>query len=721
MNPHANGRHRRAETLSAGAFGDFAAPVGVVPPDSAAERRPGRGFGRRLRPRTVRAKVVSLLAMPVVALMTLWALATVTVVGDVLTVKQVAAIETRVRTPIDQTVAALQVERAAAVRFLNSPTSPATALAPQRSTTDTAVAAVRTGFDAARVEAAAIPKVQSGVSLLTADLDGLPALRDRVAARQIPAIDAYDAYTGAIGDARAVDATLVGVRSENTASGGTTAGAVLGLLAIVVSLLISVRIGRGLVGELVGLRNSALDLAGRRLPRAIARLRAGAEVDLAAEAPAADGLGYGDDEVGQVAEALAVVQRAALEAAVERAEVVSGVAGVFLNLARRSQTLVHRQLALLEAMERRIDDPGELEDLFRLDHLATRMRRHAEGLIILSGSPPGRGWRRPVPLMDVVRAASAEVEDFARVDVRRMPEVSVVGGAVADLTHLLAELVENATAFSPPHSRVVVRGQEEDGVGCVIEVEDRGLGMGRPALADANRRIADARPDDLFESDRLGLYVVSRLARRHGVEVVLRASAAEPGGTVAVVVLPVAVLAASDEGGSAFPPNQGAEPLATANGFRTATATGAAADVDVGISISTGTGTGTETGVGPRSRIPTGADPGSDIRGSAGAVIADHPIDAGIEADADIDTGIDTAVGHSIPSQHSAVGENGLPRRIRQASLAAQLRDRSHATQASDSSEAAAPLRSPDTVRATMSALQQGWTRGRGADPKENA
>ncbi|RKT11652.1 signal transduction histidine kinase [Streptomyces sp. 1114.5] len=313
--------------------------------------------------------------------------------------------------------------------------------------------------------------------------------------------------------------------------------ALLGLLGVAASLVISVRIGRGLVAELIGLHDSALEPAGRQLPDTMRKVRAGAEVDIEAEVPRpVDGA----DEIGQVHRALGTVQRAAVTAAVERAEVLSGVSGVFVNLARRSQVLVHRQLTLLDAMERRTEDPSELADLFRLDHLTTRMRRHAEGLIILSGAAPGRAWRRPVPLLDVVRSAVSEVEEYTRVEVHPLPRTSVAGHAVADLAHLLAELVENATGFSPPHTRVHVRG-ERVGSGYVLEIEDRGLGMGPEALAAANHRISDAEQTDLLDSDRLGLFMVSRLARRQDVRVSLVTSAY--GGTTAVVLLPTSLLA----------------------------------------------------------------------------------------------------------------------------------------------------------------------------------
>src|SRR5262249_42198873 len=152
--------------------------------------------------------------------------------------------------------------------------------------------------------------------------------------------------------------------------------------------------------------------------------------------------------------AFAAVRRTAMESAVQEAQLRRGVNGVFLNIARRSQTLLHRQLALLDAMERRAADPEELEDLFRVDHLATRMRRHAEDLVILAGATPGRAWRSPVPVIDVVRGAASEVEDFARVSFLNVPEAALVGRAVADVIHLLAELLENATSLSPPHTTV---------------------------------------------------------------------------------------------------------------------------------------------------------------------------------------------------------------------------------------------------------------------------
>ncbi|WP_417774523.1 ATP-binding protein [Streptacidiphilus monticola] len=469
------------------------------------------------------------------------------------------------------------------------------------------------------------------------------------------------------------------------------AAVLFGLLAVVVSLVISVRIGRGLVGELLGLRNSALDLAGSRLPAAMRRLRAGEEIDIDAEAPVVEA---GEDEIGQVGEALNSVQRAALQAAVERAEVLSGVSGVFVNLARRSQVLVHRQLTLLDQMERRTEDPAELEDLFRLDHLTTRMRRHAEGLIILSGAAPGRAWRKPVPLLDVVRSAVAEVEDYARVEVRRLPRVAVVGAAVADLTHLIAELVENATAFSPPHTRVLVTG-EQVGTGYAIEIEDRGLGMGKEAIAEANRRIADAQQADLFDSDRLGLFVVSRLARRHDVKVSLRTSAYR--GTTAVLLLPNAVL---DTGRGALPATAaegpGAESVDASFGphFR---AQFAAQEV-------------------PLPPVPVGAAPVAVPTSPPAFVAVAEPEPRVRTLRTEPQQPEPPAAEPPRPATplHPAPAGAGeeLPRRVRQASLAVQLRDVPEI--GADQPPGGAAERSPEQVRATMTALAEGWARGRG-------
>ncbi|MER5304490.1 nitrate- and nitrite sensing domain-containing protein [Streptomyces lasiicapitis] len=323
---------------------------------------------------------------------------------------------------------------------------------------------------------------------------------------------------------------------------------VLGLLAVLFSIFLSVRVGRSLIRDLRRLRLEAHEASGVRLPGLLRRLASGEQVDVETEAPR---LTYDKDEIGQVGQAMNTLQRAAVEATVKQADLRRGVSEVFVNLARRSQVLLHKQLTLLDTMERRTEDTDELADLFRLDHLTTRMRRHAEGLVILSGAAPSRQWRKPVQLMDVVRAAVAEVEDYERIEVRRLPRIAVTGPAVADLTHLLAELLENATVFSPPHTAVQVLG-EHVANGFTLEIHDRGLGMASEALLDANLRLAETPEFELSDTDRLGLFVVSRLAQRQRVRVSLQPS--PYGGTTAVVFIPESLLTddVPDTGGVGF-------------------------------------------------------------------------------------------------------------------------------------------------------------------------
>jgi signal transduction histidine kinase len=323
--------------------------------------------------------------------------------------------------------------------------------------------------------------------------------------------------------------------------------AIIGLAAIIFSIIFSILVGRALISQLKGLRLSALELANDRLPSVIRRLRDGENVDVAAETPALEAGAApppkSSDEIDQVQEAFNIVQRTAIEAAVDEANLRRGVSDVFRNLARRSQVLLHRQLRLLDGMERRASEPEELEDLFRIDHLTTRMRRHAEGLIILSGEPAGRTWRHPVPLMDVLRAAVAEVEDYTRIRVEARTRAALSGTAVADVIHLIAELAENATVFSPPNTPVKISG-DIVGRGFAVEIEDRGLGITEERLAEINKNLADPPAFDLSGSDRLGLFIAGRLARRHDIKITLRPSVY--GGTSAIVIIPMALVVDED-------------------------------------------------------------------------------------------------------------------------------------------------------------------------------
>ncbi|MER5472891.1 nitrate- and nitrite sensing domain-containing protein [Streptomyces sp. NPDC002685] len=329
---------------------------------------------------------------------------------------------------------------------------------------------------------------------------------------------------------------------------------VLGLAAVGLSLWFAVRGARRISRRLESLRDAADLLTNRQLPHVMERLGAGEEVDAAAEAPPLADAEAVDDEIGQVGRSFNTARLAAVEAAVKQATLRRGLFAVLLNIARRNQALVHRQLKLVDTLERRTDDPDVLDDLFRIDHLTTRMRRHAESLIILSGSAPGRRWRRPVPVAEVVSSAVSEIEQYARVVVPPMPEVGVAADAVADVVHLIAELVENATVFSPPHTQVTLRTGRAGG-GFVLEIDDRGLGLAPEQIEEAHRTLTTPDDFDPTRHDRLGLYVVGRLAARHGITVTLCRS--PYGGTTAVVLLPEAVLAPVESARTAM----GADPV----------------------------------------------------------------------------------------------------------------------------------------------------------------
>jgi signal transduction histidine kinase len=774
-----------------------------------------------MRPRTVRAKIVCLLMVPVVSLLALWAYATVSTAQDVARLRQLQRVDSAVRSPVAVAVAALQAERSAAVRYATDPgAEPSGDLKKLAADTDRAVARLRLGDTSTVADGEELPAgVAQRLETFVTGAERLRSLRADVLAHRAGWDETYGQYTRTISTAFAVGGALTGIQdaalgsdarvllefsraaeslsqedvvlagarldgrldgerlrlftgavdtrrtltdsatadlrgSERTAwrnladtgaytvvgtvedkvlaadSGTraiasapestwnnaharvrdgmraieadagsgvadradpfargllTPAGAavLLGLAAVIASLVISVRIGRGLVVELVSLRNDALAIARHKLPEAMRRLRAGEDIDVRAEAPPGPAA---EDETGQVAEALGTVHRAALRAAVERAELASGISGVFVNLARRSQVLVHRQLSLLDSMERRSEDPNELSDLFRLDHLTTRMRRHAESLIILSGAAPGRAWRMPVSLTNVVRAAVSEVEDYARVEVRQLPEASVLGTAVADLTHLLAEIVENAAQFSPPHTRVRVTG-EPVGNGYAVEIEDRGLGMGPETLAEANRRIEQSEALDLFDSDRLGLFVVSRLAARHGIKVHLRTS--PYGGTTAVVLLPTALL----HGGAA----ERSPRAAVHDGQRAVEREYA--------------------------RVPSPPPQQESVPAPADRpALASPPRASAESANGTPPPGVTTLRLHR-PPEDTEGPEDGddLPRRVRQANLAPQLREQPAADRERAHAAPRDEHRSPEVVRDRMAAYREGWTRGGGRQPGRGA
>ena len=516
----------------------------------------------------------------------------------------------------------------------------------------------------------------------------------------------------------------------------------LGLLAVVGSIFLIVWFGRKVTRDMTGLNDSVRGMADERLPRVVERLRRGEDVDVAAESPAPPVSTI--TEVSRIAGSFATVQAAAVTAAVDQARLRKGVNQVFLNISMRNQSLLHRQLGMLDAMERRTSEPEALADLFRIDHLTTRMRRHAEGLIILSGSVPGRGWRDPVPVVDVLRAAVAEVEDYVRVDVNSESEDLVAGSAVSDVIHLIAELVENATAFSPPNTRIEVRA-ERVGTGLVAEVEDRGLGLSAEELADINRRLASSQEFDLAHSDQLGLFVVSQLAARHDIEVSLRRSVY--GGTTAVVLLPFGVIVRQEEA----PPVRGDQGEWVSDNGRTLTGRhrlpapnrALAPGGGAGEWLADANGSGPAVAqtaplapweIGPPPTLPTAASSARRLAGSQPAVppwdaettdswtTASYSSPAVPASSVRRETlpdrsGPEPATraageleGSGVPPGHSHLG---MPIRVPQASLAPQLRPRSDAARPAEDEAPEVPARSPEATRSMLSMMQQGWRRGR--------
>jgi signal transduction histidine kinase len=395
------------------------------------------------------------------------------------------------------------------------------------------------------------------------------------------------------GGSEAGDETAVGVLAANSspaidAKRKLWAVSLVGAAGFLLTLLVTILLGRSINRRLTVLRTTALALAREQLPAVVARLRRGESVDVAAEAPPVH---EGNDEIGQVGQAIDLVRQTAIRSAIDEARVRQGVNDMFRNLARRNQSLLQRQLSVLDDMERRATDPDVLEDLFKMDHLTTRMRRHAEGLIILSGAPPGRSWSTPVKLIDVMRGAVAEVEDYARVTASTQSRAALSGSAVTDVIHLLAELIENATTLSPPFTQVRVGG-ESVANGFAIEIEDRGLGLAPQRLAELNDRLANPPDINPANTEQLGLFVVGQLARRHGISVALRPS--PYGGTTAVALIPRTLIV--EEGPAALAAGGAGAPGVGAPGLA-APGRGAASSEAAGIGAgSAWAGTGSRAG-----------------------------------------------------------------------------------------------------------------------------
>ncbi|MER5834597.1 nitrate- and nitrite sensing domain-containing protein [Streptomyces sp. NPDC002130] len=341
------------------------------------------------------------------------------------------------------------------------------------------------------------------------------------------------------------------------------------LIVLGVSLVGAFVVARSMIRSLRRLEDTATKVASDRLPELVKQLSESdpQDVDTSVESVGV----HSRDEIGRVAAAFDDVHREAVRLAAEQALLRGNVNAMFTNLSRRSQGLIQRQLSLISELESREADPDQLSSLFKLDHLATRMRRNGENLLVLAGEEPGRRWTRPVPLVDVLRAAASEVEQYERIELASVPTTEVAGRVVNDLVHLLAELLENATSFSSPQTKVKVTGHALPDGRVLIEIHDTGIGLSPEDLAAINERLASPPTVDVSVSRRMGLFVVGRLSQRHGIRIQLRPS--DSGGTTALVMLPVDVA----QGGRKPQPKQPGQPPVGGGPAAAQAAAGAAA------------------------------------------------------------------------------------------------------------------------------------------------
>jgi signal transduction histidine kinase len=341
----------------------------------------------------------------------------------------------------------------------------------------------------------------------------------------------------------------------------------LAALALIVAVVVTWLVSRSITKPLWALTRQAKEMADHRLPEAVTDILEtplGEDVTVPTVQPVRVNT---RDEVSDVADALNTVQDSALDLAVEQAVLRRNIADSFVNLGRRNQNLLGRQLDFITELESNETDADALANLFRLDHLATRMRRNAESLLVLAGIEPPRQWAAPVRLTDVIRAALGEVEDYQRVTVRGVEPATILGSAAADLAHLLAELIENALVFSPPDQAVDIRGRNRPD-GYTLAIIDSGLGMPPADVAAANRRLAGAESFTIAPSKYLGHYVAGNLAARHDIRVHLDNS---PGnGITATIDIPPTLLTTDHELAAPVTPPHGTRAVATGKKRRVA-------------------------------------------------------------------------------------------------------------------------------------------------------
>ena len=325
---------------------------------------------------------------------------------------------------------------------------------------------------------------------------------------------------------------------RNTQQQATLRDAAIVLAVLLLAVLLALLVARSLLKPLRVLRSNALDVAYSRLPQTVRRILADPDPVAASKNAVEPVPVFTREETGQLARSFDAVQEQAVLMATEQALLRDNINSIFVNLSRRSQALVERQLSLIDRLEQDEQDPDQLASLFELDHLATRMRRNSESLLVLSGTGLSRQLSRPVPASDVVGAAVSEVEHYARIEVASAPDVAVQGRAVSDLVHVIAELLDNATFFSPADKKVIVRMAMTRKKELAIQITDQGVGMSEEEIAATNARLADPPDLDVAVTRRMGLYVVARLAKRHNITVRLRDNEDIEGGLIARINVP---------------------------------------------------------------------------------------------------------------------------------------------------------------------------------------
>jgi len=558
----------------------------------------------------------------------------------------------------------------------------------------------------------------------------------------------YSAMSDKIDKMQAVEQGVAGsivARSQSLQGGAERSAlfnAILTVLVLFLVLIATLVVARSLVRPLRRLREGALDIATVQLPERVRRL--GEDPDPAASLEVAPIDVLTADEIGQVARAFDQVHAEAVRLAGNEAMLRNNFNAMFVNLSRRSQSLIERLARMIGSLEQNEADPDRLSNLFSMDHLVTRMRRNSENLLLLAGHETARKWSEPVPLADVVRAATSEIEQYSRVAMKIQPGISITGPAVSDVVHLLAEIIENATIFSPKDTPVHISGQERPSGGVLIEVSDSGVGVPEARLTDMNLRLDNPPVIDVSVSRHMGLFAVARLAERHGVRVRLRARS--PRGLTALVWLPDSVT----EHGTAPSSWSGGRPgrLAAgqpassqpANGWSAAVSTPATTPIPmvptpvVPTPVAAAPAAAipraparTDSAVSDWFRSPRSSAPGNSAPGNGGSSGTAAQAGGGWRAGADEWAESRHAariVAEPVRGDHTAAG---LPMRVPRANLipgsagggrAGGATSRPADGRGTQTSPAARAPRSPELARSRLSGFQRGTRRAKGQTPR---